>query len=84
MERQPVKSSQIASVGYDPEKQVLEIEFRHGGNIYHYANVPPEKHAALMASDSIGKHFHAHIRTHPDHPFTKLEAAGDEGKETKA
>jgi hypothetical protein len=83
MERTPIKSSSIASIGYDPETQILEVEFRHGGAIYHYAKVPPEKHAALMASDSIGKHFHAYIRTHPDHPFTKVEASG-EAKEAKA
>jgi hypothetical protein len=80
MQRTPVKSSQIASVGYDPEKQVLEIEFRHGGTIYHYFEVPPEKHAALMAADSIGKHFHGHIRT--QHPYHKLEAPNGESKET--
>lgn len=70
MERTPVKSSQILSIGHDPEKQVLEIEFK-GGGVYHYTGVDAEKHAALVASDSIGKHFHANIRG--QHQHRKLE-----------
>lgn len=71
MERTPVKSGQIVSIGHDPEKQVLEIEFK-GGGVYHYTGVDADKHAALVASESIGKHFHANIRG--QHPFHKLEA----------
>jgi hypothetical protein len=82
MERTPVKSSQIVSVGHDPEKDILEIEFR-GGGVYQYPNFPAEKHAEMMASDSVGKYFHANIRSNPKHPHMKLEASG-EGKEVKA
>jgi len=71
MERMPVKSSQIKSIGYDREKKVLEVEF-NSGSVYHYAGVEPEVHASLMASESIGKHFHANIRN--SFPFHKLEA----------
>lgn len=71
MERTPVKSSQIVSIGHDSEKNVLEIEFK-GGNIYHYTDVDASKHAALIAAESIGKHFHANIRG--QHQYHKLEA----------
>lgn len=53
IERVPVKSSNIVSVGYDPESQILEIEFR-GGSVYQYQNVPTMTHFALMSADSIG------------------------------
>jgi len=39
MKRQPVESSNLASVGYDAARQILEIEFNHGG-IYQYYDVP--------------------------------------------
>jgi KTSC domain len=31
MERQPVSSSNLKSVGYDPRSRTLEIEFHNGG-----------------------------------------------------
>lgn len=48
------------SVGYDPEKQVLEVEFTSG--VYQYSGVPQETADALMAAPSVGKYFHANIR----------------------
>ncbi len=57
----PVKSSNVESVGYDPETQVLEAKFKHGGT-YSYQGVPPQKYQALMAAQSIGKHLHQYIK----------------------
>src|SRR5258708_2199221 len=62
MQRWPVESSQIASVGYDPAKQVLEIEFKRGNAVYHYAQVSSEVYEELMAAKSVGKFFNAEIR----------------------
>ena len=39
MNRVPVQSSNLASVGYDSGNMVIEIEF-HSGRIYQYFNVP--------------------------------------------
>ena len=39
MKRQSVKSPNHASVGYDAENEILEIEFNHGG-VYQYFVVP--------------------------------------------
>jgi len=61
MDRTPVSSSNLASVGYDPENMILEIAF-HGGSIYQYFNVPESKHEGLMKADSHGKYFDAHIK----------------------
>lgn len=73
MQRTPVVSSQITSIGYDPVGQVLEIEFpsrkeapRGGevgvGSVYQYTEVPQKVHEELMAAKSVGSHFGANIR----------------------
>jgi hypothetical protein len=61
VQRDPVSSSQIAAIGYDPATKVLEIEFNRGG-VYTYADVPAEVHADLMAADSVGRYFSAHVK----------------------
>ena len=61
MKRTRVTSSAVASVGYDPARQVLEIEFR-SGNVYQYFSVPPEVHDALMRAPSKGRFVNASIR----------------------
>jgi hypothetical protein len=61
MERNPVSSGSLNSVGYDPETQVLEIEFQ-SGEVYQYTGVPREVYAELMHSDSHGRFFLENIR----------------------
>jgi hypothetical protein len=58
--RIPVRSSVIATVGYDPETAVLEVEFR-SGDLYRYFAVPPSVHTALLEADSPGAYFNRHI-----------------------
>ena len=62
MIRQPVESSNLRSVGYDEESRTLEIEF-HSGAVYQYYDVPSEVYQELLSAPSLGKYFHAHIRT---------------------
>jgi hypothetical protein len=54
MKRIAVRSSSIASVGYDAAEFVLEIEFRNG-RVYRYLNVPPAAHRLLLKAPSIGE-----------------------------
>lgn len=61
MRRTPVSSEAIASVGYDPTRQLLEIEFT-GGGVYLYARVPPTVYEQLMSAESRGRYFMANIR----------------------
>jgi hypothetical protein len=61
MERIPVASSNLSSIGYDSASQTLEIEFKDG-NIYQYFDVPNSQHLQLMDSGSIGTFFSANIR----------------------
>jgi len=67
--RQPVFSSNLKSVGYDPASSVLEIEF-HNGSIYQYRGVPKSIYVALMAAASLGSFFHRHIKD--KYPYKKV------------
>ena len=53
-------SSNVTSIGYDPETKTLEVAFKSG--TYRYENVSPEKYQALMAAPSKGKHIHTSIK----------------------
>jgi KTSC domain len=61
VERQPVKSSTIKSVGYDPKSKTLEVEF-NGGSVYHYHDVPKETHEGLVSAKSAGSYLHASVK----------------------
>ncbi len=61
MQRQSVSSSNLASIGYDPNAQVLEIEFLNG-SLYHYFGVPQGLYDQLMAAGSHGSFFSQNIR----------------------
>lgn len=59
---QPVKSSQIESIGYDAAAKKMAIVFKRGGALYHYDGVPQEVFDGLMSAESKGSHFGKHIR----------------------
>ena len=61
IERQPVVSSDVASIGYDDATQTLEIEFRATG-VYRYFSVPRTVYDALLATPSPGKYFLQNIK----------------------
>ncbi len=56
MKRVALQSSSLRSPGYDPEQQILEVEFSSGA-LYRYEAVPPEVVQALLEADSLGRHF---------------------------
>lgn len=53
MQRVPVRSSSVVSVGYAAATRTLELEFE-GGAVYRYFDVPRRVHAELMDADSKG------------------------------
>lgn len=69
MQMEPVESSAITAVGYEPKSKLLAVQFTNG-DTYHYQNVPQHVHEELMSAPSIGGHFHKHIRRGP-YPFNK-------------
>ncbi len=62
MERQPVISSTIDSVGYDSVTAVLEIQFTQG-DLYEYFMVPYSTYVSLLRASSKGRFFGDSIRS---------------------
>lgn len=61
MERQYVTSSNILSIGYDPDNMILEVEFTTGA-VYQYYDVPQSIYDGLMAADSHGTFLSAYVK----------------------
>ena len=61
MERAPVDSSAIVSVGYDEFRQILELEYIDG-DIYQYFGVSKALHRALLDAPSIGQFVNTEIK----------------------
>jgi hypothetical protein len=62
MERTQVSSTNLASVGYDSDSSVLEVEF-NGGGIYQYYDVPAGVFDELMGAGSLGSYLHHNIKS---------------------
>lgn len=63
MDRTPVQSSHIASVGYDAGTRKLHVEF-HNGDLHEFSNVPEQYARTFMNDRSIGSAFHKYIKPH--------------------
>ncbi|SCU87797.1 conserved hypothetical protein [Cupriavidus necator] len=61
MDRTPVVSSNVASIGYDPDSSTLEIEFNNG-SIYQYFDVSENIYEELRTSGSIGGYLATNIK----------------------
>lgn len=71
IERVPVESSSLVSIGFAREAHVLEIEFRSGA-IYRYRGVPQTVFEALKKAESKGRYFAQSIRG--KYEFQHIEA----------
>jgi hypothetical protein len=61
MDRAPVASSNIRSIGYDQQSAVLEVRFT-SGDIYRYFSVPEHLHHNLMNAASKGQFLNDYIK----------------------
>ena len=61
IKREPVLSSNVASVGYSKKLHALEIEFTRGA-IYRFLDVPREVYRDLMQTSSKGHFINENIR----------------------
>jgi hypothetical protein len=61
MERSPVSSSNIESVGYDADSSTLEVEFKKGG-VYQYYDVPGHVYEDFISAESLGSYLHHSIK----------------------
>ncbi|ARL61649.1 KTSC domain-containing protein [Burkholderia pseudomallei] len=69
MNRDPVASSNIASVGYDETSQTMEVEF-HSGAVYQYYNVGLELYEQMMQASSKGQFLHAYVKN--AYPYSRV------------
>lgn len=77
IEMQKVESSQLDSVGHDPESNTLQIRFKGRGDaqgsLYRYRNVSANDFVELVSAESVDKHFKEHIKSAPEqYPFEKV------------
>ena len=56
-----VESTTLATVAYDADRELLQLEFRDRA-IYQYFGVPAELHEALLRAPSKGSYFNRVIR----------------------
>lgn len=61
MKREPVESSALLSVGYDPRSRILEVEFV-SGEVYRYLGVGPADADALLRAESKGRYLNQRIK----------------------
>lgn len=59
MNRRPVQSSNISSIGFEPHEEgssegTMEVEFK-SGHIYEYADVPESLYLQALGATSVGK-----------------------------
>jgi hypothetical protein len=57
----PVESTTLRTIGYDADRELLQLEF-HNGATYQYFNVPSEIHQGLLQAASKGAYFNRFIR----------------------
>jgi hypothetical protein len=57
----PVSSSMANAVGYDPEEELLLLEFCNGA-VYQYSGVDSDTWEELCSADSVGTFFNENIR----------------------
>ena len=69
MNRAPVASTNIASVGYDEPSQTLEVEFTNG-TVYQYYNVPQPVYEQLMQAASKGQYLAYQIKN--AYPYSRV------------
>ena len=62
MQRVTVESSSIATIGYNPEQQIMELEFRQTGEVYQYFDVPPEEYGAFLQAESKGTYLNQEFK----------------------
>jgi len=67
-----VDSTTLRTVGYDAERQLLQIEFQNR-SIYQYFEVPATLYEELMQASSKGAYFNRSIR--PRFDFALIEAS---------
>ena len=60
-EMTPVSSSNIQSVGYDNDNQIVYVQFLNG-SVYIYKGVPVHEYENLRDAPSVGSYLHRNFK----------------------
>ena len=71
MKRHHVRSSALQSVGYDPDRKILELEFKDNGDVWQYFKLPASVYNKFIHADSLGNFFVKRIKG--KYPEEKVE-----------
>lgn len=66
----PVSSSNVESVGYDEQQQILYVRFLSGG-LYIYKGVSMYEFEGLLNAPSVGSYLHRNIKN--VYPYERIE-----------
>lgn len=66
IQRTPVDSASLASIGYSIDARILETEFQQG-DVYRFFEVPLQTFEALCGAESKGAYFNRAIRNRYAH-----------------
>ena len=69
MERQPVVSTNVAQLGYDPDSQTLEVEFQSDA-VYQYYNVSQSVYESFARAPSKGQFLNYQIKN--AYPYARV------------
>jgi hypothetical protein len=59
---QRVRSSAIEAMGYDAERQWLEVRWKDQRRVYRYYRVPAEVYQELRRADSVGSYMNEQVK----------------------
>jgi hypothetical protein len=62
MKLQRVRSSAVEAIGYDAERQWLEVRWKGQQRIYRYYRVPAEVYQELRQADSVGTYLNEQVK----------------------
>jgi hypothetical protein len=65
----PVVSSNVDSIGYDPDTQTLRVRFNNG-SAYEYMNVPAMEFEQLRSAPSVGSYLNRNVKG--NYPYQKV------------
>jgi KTSC domain len=72
MRRKAVDSGTIMSIGYEPGRLELDVEFRESGDVYRYFQVAVEEHREFMAAESKGNYLNRVFKA-KGHPYKVIK-----------
>lgn len=58
-----ITSGMISAVSFDLPTQILYVRFARGGAVWSYSTVTFEMYKEFLGANSMGKHFHANIKS---------------------